>query len=210
MKFTGEFYGALVDGHPVDQAVSSARKSLLDGFRDEWATPVLFLRAPDGNIFENVHAGLGRRTRASPTRYVRGLARPPVVLEVRRATLVRRSPPAGARRCRAGRRARGRRWSSPNSSGDDDVPVTGVAPARRAAAGGGWRQLEDLHVFRFDATTGEVGPKSLTTGTTNEFNPVLSPDRTTMIYSRKRRQATSFGRWGSAGRATGRCSTRAR
>jgi hypothetical protein len=56
VKFTGEFYGALVDGLPVDQAVSSARKSLLDGFADEWATPVLFLRSPDGNIFENVHA----------------------------------------------------------------------------------------------------------------------------------------------------------
>src|SRR6478735_9016582 len=59
VKFTGEFYGALVDGQPVDQAVSSARKSLLDGFQDEWATPVLFLRSPDGNIFENVHAGPG-------------------------------------------------------------------------------------------------------------------------------------------------------
>ncbi len=59
VKFTGEFYGALVDGLPVDQAVSSARKALLDGFRDEWATPVLFLRAPDGNIFENVHAAAG-------------------------------------------------------------------------------------------------------------------------------------------------------
>ena len=56
VTFTGEFYGALVDGFPVDQAVSSARKSLLADFGDEWCTPVLFLRSPDGNIFENVHA----------------------------------------------------------------------------------------------------------------------------------------------------------
>ncbi len=56
VTFTGEFYGALVDGLPVDQAVSSARKALLADFRDEWATPVLFLRSPDGNIFENLHA----------------------------------------------------------------------------------------------------------------------------------------------------------
>ncbi len=56
VTFTGEFYGALVDGLPVDQAMSSARKSLLADFRDEWATPVLFLRSPDGNIFENLHA----------------------------------------------------------------------------------------------------------------------------------------------------------
>ena len=67
VKFTGEFYGALVDGLPVDQAVSSARKALLDGFRDEWATPVLFLRAPDGNIFENVHAAAGAVPTAGPT-----------------------------------------------------------------------------------------------------------------------------------------------
>ena len=59
VTFTGEFYGALVDGLPVDQAVSSARKSLLAEFRDEWATPVLFMRSPDGNIFENVHAAPG-------------------------------------------------------------------------------------------------------------------------------------------------------
>lgn len=56
VTFTGEFYGAIVDGLPVDQAVTAARKSLLAEYGDEWATPVLFLRAPDGNIFANVHA----------------------------------------------------------------------------------------------------------------------------------------------------------
>ena len=56
VAFTGDFYGSLVDGLPVDQAVTSARKALLGEFRDEWATPVLFLRAPDGEIFEGVHA----------------------------------------------------------------------------------------------------------------------------------------------------------
>ncbi|MEZ5093658.1 CHAT domain-containing protein [Nocardioides sp.] len=56
VAFTGAFYGALVDGLPVDQASSSARKALLADFADEWATPVLFLRAPDGDIFRQVHA----------------------------------------------------------------------------------------------------------------------------------------------------------
>ncbi|MBD8870187.1 CHAT domain-containing protein [Nocardioides donggukensis] len=56
VTFTGEFYGAIVDGLPVDQSITSARKSLLADFGDEWATPVLFLRAPDGNIFADVHA----------------------------------------------------------------------------------------------------------------------------------------------------------
>ena len=74
VTFTSDFYGSLADGLPVDQAVTSARKALLAEFRDEWATPVLFMRAPDGHIFENVAAepapsgdvpeppsGLGRR-----------------------------------------------------------------------------------------------------------------------------------------------------
>ena len=56
VTFTSDFYGSLADGLPVDQAVTSARKALLAEFRDEWATPVLFMRAPDGAIFENVVA----------------------------------------------------------------------------------------------------------------------------------------------------------
>ena len=51
--FTGEFYAALSDGMPVDQAVTSARKGLLAGFASEWATPVLYLNAPDGQVFES-------------------------------------------------------------------------------------------------------------------------------------------------------------
>ncbi len=57
VAFTGDFYGSLVDGLPVDQAITSARKALLGVHQDEWATPVLFLRAPDGAIFEDVHVG---------------------------------------------------------------------------------------------------------------------------------------------------------
>jgi hypothetical protein len=56
VTFTSDFYGSVADGLPVDQAVTSARKALLAEFRDEWATPVLFMRAPDGAIFENVVA----------------------------------------------------------------------------------------------------------------------------------------------------------
>ena len=182
VKFTGEFYGALVDGQPVDQAVSSARKSLLDGFQDEWATPVLFLRSPDGNIFENVHAGPG------------------VVPE--KPDEIRPDPPGPSFWKTAARWFSGHRPLVLGAAGvvvalvvalvvvqqlgDDDVPVTGVAlPDEQLLVAAG-DSAEELHVFRFDATTGEVGPKSLTTGTSNEFNPVLSPDRTTMIYSRKR------------------------
>lgn len=54
--FTGEFYGALADGLPVDQSATSARKALLADYAAEWATPVLFLRSPDGRVFESVTA----------------------------------------------------------------------------------------------------------------------------------------------------------
>ena len=54
--FTTEFYGALADGEPVDQAVTSARKAMLADFGREWATPVLFLRAPDGRIFDRIES----------------------------------------------------------------------------------------------------------------------------------------------------------
>lgn len=52
--FTEEFYGALADGEPVDQAVTSARKAMLADYTREWATPVLFLRAPDGRVFDRI------------------------------------------------------------------------------------------------------------------------------------------------------------
>ncbi|MGC8781769.1 MAG: CHAT domain-containing protein, partial [Anaerolineae bacterium] len=51
--FAHEFYAALADGYAVDAAVTEARKALLtEGQMNEWATPVLFLRAADGRIFD--------------------------------------------------------------------------------------------------------------------------------------------------------------
>ena len=52
--FTGEFYGALADGLAVDQSVSSGRKALLASYASEWATPVLFLRDPEGKVFDHI------------------------------------------------------------------------------------------------------------------------------------------------------------
>jgi len=52
--FTREFYGAAADGEPLDQAMVSARKALLADHGQEWATPVLFLRAADGRVFDRV------------------------------------------------------------------------------------------------------------------------------------------------------------
>ncbi len=48
-----EFYTALADGYPVDAALAEARKAIFAQDNDvEWGTPVLYLRAPDGRIFD--------------------------------------------------------------------------------------------------------------------------------------------------------------
>lgn len=51
--FCGGFYEALARGYPVDAALAEVRKSLYaDNNAVEWGTPVLYLRAPDGKIFD--------------------------------------------------------------------------------------------------------------------------------------------------------------
>jgi hypothetical protein len=48
-----EFYLALAEGYPVDAALAQARRALYAQSADvEWGTPVLYLRAPDGRIFD--------------------------------------------------------------------------------------------------------------------------------------------------------------
>jgi tetratricopeptide (TPR) repeat protein len=54
VTFTRGFYTALSAGRPVDAAVTRARLAILADAEKtvEWGTPVLYLRAPDGRIFE--------------------------------------------------------------------------------------------------------------------------------------------------------------
>jgi len=53
IEFAHEFYGAIADGFPVDAAISEARKAIFTtGNETEWATPVLFMNSPDGQIFD--------------------------------------------------------------------------------------------------------------------------------------------------------------
>ncbi len=48
-----EFYAALADGYPVDGALAEARKAIFGQENDvEWGTPVLYMRSPDGRIFD--------------------------------------------------------------------------------------------------------------------------------------------------------------
>jgi CHAT domain len=60
--FAHEFYGALADGYPIDAALTEARKAIFADGRDvEWGTPVLYLRAPDGRIFDVAQPAVAAR-----------------------------------------------------------------------------------------------------------------------------------------------------
>lgn len=53
ITLANEFYAAVADGYPVDGALSEARKAIFTRVNAvEWATPVLYMRSPDGRIFE--------------------------------------------------------------------------------------------------------------------------------------------------------------
>lgn len=60
ITFADEFYAAIADGYPVDSALAEARRLIYANGNAEWATPVLFMRVPDGRIFD-VPAPVERR-----------------------------------------------------------------------------------------------------------------------------------------------------
>ena len=72
IEFTTTLYESLADGYPVDAAVTEARKaiSLAVNHSVEWGTPVLYMRAPDGVIFElqgKRQSGEGKSGAVSPS-----------------------------------------------------------------------------------------------------------------------------------------------
>jgi hypothetical protein len=65
--FGGEFYAALADGYPVDSALAEARKAIFADQNDvEWGTPVLYMRVPDGRIFDVTAAPQIERSAPEP------------------------------------------------------------------------------------------------------------------------------------------------
>ncbi len=54
IRFAQTFYQCVAKGRPVDDSVMRARRALRLAKKDtlEWGTPVLYLRAPDGRIFD--------------------------------------------------------------------------------------------------------------------------------------------------------------
>jgi len=54
IELARSFYGALADGYPVDAALAEARVATSVAVNNtvEWGTPVLYMRAPDGVLFD--------------------------------------------------------------------------------------------------------------------------------------------------------------
>ena len=78
ITFAHEFYQAVADGYPVDAALAEARKAIFTQGNDiEWGTPVLYLRSPNGQIFDVLATSpprspqerWDRRYRSAPTSY---------------------------------------------------------------------------------------------------------------------------------------------
>lgn len=55
ITFSSEFYASLAEGLPVDASLAQARKAIYFQPNDvEWGTPVLYMRSPDGILFNLV------------------------------------------------------------------------------------------------------------------------------------------------------------
>jgi hypothetical protein len=52
IEFSSAFYESLADGLPVDAAVTEARVAVSMDSMLEWGTPVLYMRSPDGLLFD--------------------------------------------------------------------------------------------------------------------------------------------------------------
>lgn len=54
LEFSRSFYESIAEGMPVDAAIQEARQAMNFALRgtSEWGTPVLYLRSPDGRLFD--------------------------------------------------------------------------------------------------------------------------------------------------------------
>ncbi|MBN1657503.1 MAG: PD40 domain-containing protein [Anaerolineae bacterium] len=71
VRFASRFYPLLARGEPVDHAVAQGRLAIrvTEGDTMEWATPVLFMRAPTGVIFEVKKSALPMKRVHAPARH---------------------------------------------------------------------------------------------------------------------------------------------
>ncbi len=84
ITFAEGFYDAVASGCPADTSLAAARLAMLADHDDdiEWGTPVLFMRVPDGRLFE---VGKRRISERATTRVLPGRAHPPGGAEQRSA-----------------------------------------------------------------------------------------------------------------------------
>ena len=59
VTFARDFYRSLAFGDPVDTAVTQARQAIFSRNELEWGTPVLYMRASEGKLFDLQRGGLG-------------------------------------------------------------------------------------------------------------------------------------------------------
>jgi hypothetical protein len=66
ITIASEFYASVAVGEPIDTALADVRRKLFAQSDDgvEWATPVLYLRAPDGQVFDVVKEDKAKRLEA--------------------------------------------------------------------------------------------------------------------------------------------------
>lgn len=66
LDFSSELYKTLADGYPIDAAMNEARRAVYaNGNVLEWGTPVLFMRAEDGVIFQKEETMSGAKGESS-------------------------------------------------------------------------------------------------------------------------------------------------
>jgi hypothetical protein len=94
IAFSDDFYASLVLGLPVDVAVNEARKSIYaQPNATEWATPVLYLRSPDGVLFDLESAPILPEQRATDSEAaVSEKPQPAVAADLDAATTAEREP----------------------------------------------------------------------------------------------------------------------
>jgi tetratricopeptide (TPR) repeat protein len=65
--FAHEFYDSLARAYPVDAALGEARRAIFANDNElEWGTPVLYMRAPDGRIFDVADGRAQTTPRSAP------------------------------------------------------------------------------------------------------------------------------------------------
>jgi hypothetical protein len=67
ITFAAELYSGMAQGFPVDVAVTEGRRALATETDLEWATPVLFMRVPDGRLFDIDRSALSPGSPPPPT-----------------------------------------------------------------------------------------------------------------------------------------------